>query len=125
MNKSILIIDDDPLVLKTLNVLLTRIGFEVVSAKNGEEAERKITEKKFNLIISDVRMPQRDGVSVIKRLKEMSVELYGAAIPFIFITGYASENVPIEAVRLGAKDYILKPFDMEELVKSVNLHAEL
>ena len=65
MKKKILVIDDDPLVLKSLQSLLTRQGYEVECAKNGDEAENKIRSHPFNLIISDIRMPGRDGLSCI------------------------------------------------------------
>lgn len=123
MSKKILVIDDDVLVLKSLKNLLARASYEVKCVKSGEEAEVELENEKYDLIISDVRMPKHDGVAVIKKLKEVSRIRYGVEVPFIFITGYASEDVPIEAVKLGAKDYILKPFDLEEILKSVSVHA--
>jgi len=117
--KKILVIDDDPLVLKSLQNLLCRSGYEVEAAKSGEDAENKLRGKRADLIICDIRMPGENGVSVIKRLKEASAVTGEREVPFIFITGYASEETPIEALKLGAKDYLLKPFDLDELLKSV------
>lgn len=122
MPKRILLIDDDVLVLKSLQNLLTREGFELECAKSGEEAANKIKTNAVDLIICDIRMPGQDGISVMRRLKQVCKEGVGSEIPFIFITGYASEEAPIDAIKLGAKDYLLKPFDLGELVASVKQH---
>lgn len=119
MNKKILIIDDDPLVLRSIQNLLTRAQYAVECAKNAEEALAKLRDNSFNLVISDIRMPKEDGISLMKSIKEKDAKFN---IPFIFITGYASEDAPIDAIKLGAKDYILKPFDLDELLKSVKEH---
>ena len=114
MEKKILIIDDDSLVLKTLQNLLSRQGYEVICAKSGEEAIRHLEFGDFNLIISDIRMPGQDGIELLKKIRANGLET-----PFMFITGYASENIPIDAIKLGARDYILKPFNLDELLESV------
>lgn len=119
MKKKILVIDDDALVLKSIKQILERSNYEVFCAKNGNEAENILDKANLNLIISDIRMPKEDGISVIKRLKERLTSKGISDIPFIFITGYASEDTPIEALKLGAKDYLLKPFDLDELIKSI------
>jgi len=118
MKKKILIVDDDSLVLKTLQNLLSRQGYEVVCAKSGEEAIRQAELDGFNLILSDVRMPGQDGIALLKKIRANGLET-----PFMFITGYASENTPIDAIKLGAKDYILKPFNMDELLESVRKYS--
>jgi len=125
MKKKILLVDDDALVLKSISNLLSRVGYEVVCAKDCESAEREFTKNKIDLVICDIRMPGSDGVVVVKKLKEMTQNKKGSETPFIFITGYASEEAPIDAIKLGVKDYILKPFDLDELLTSVkkNLQA--
>jgi len=122
MAKRILVIDDDALILKTLNNLLTRSGYAVEISKNTEEAYRQVKNGSFDLVISDIRMPGEDGISFIKRIKDELLTKGGGEIPFLFITGYASEDAPIEALKIGAKDYILKPFDLDELMRSVKKH---
>ena len=114
MKKKILIVDDDLLVLKTLQNLLSRQNYEIICARSGEDAIHCFSLGNFNLIISDVRMPGQDGVELLKKIREKDLE-----IPFMFITGYASENTPIDAIKLGAKDYILKPFNLDELLESI------
>jgi len=119
MKKRILLIDDDALVLKTLEKLFARADYETRSAKDGNEAETTLRAEPFDLIICDVRMPGKDGISVMKGLKEICQKELKKDIPCIFITGYASEETPIDAIKLGARDYILKPFDLDELLSSV------
>ena len=122
MSKRILLIDDDALILKTLTNLLSRSGYTLEVAKNAIEAYDKIKNMLFDLVISDIRMAGEDGISFIRRIKNEIWQKGKPEIPFLFITGYASEDAPIEALKLGAKDYILKPFDLDELMKSVKQH---
>lgn len=120
MKKKILIIDDDPLVLKTLQNLFIHSGYETECVKNGNEAIAKLkSNTEFNLVISDIRMPGKDGIAVINEIKKICKEQLRKELPFLFITGYASEEAPIDAIKLGAKDYLLKPFDLDELLASV------
>lgn len=122
MSKSILLIDDDPLVLKSIRNLLLREGYAVDCAKTAVEAGDKFQTKSFQLVICDIRMPGEDGITAIRKLRELAKEETQAWVPCIFITGYASEEAPIEAIKLEAKDYLLKPFDLDELLASVRRH---
>ncbi|MFA7255342.1 MAG: aldehyde dehydrogenase family protein [Candidatus Omnitrophota bacterium] len=119
MGGKILVIDDDLLVLKTLTNLLSKAGYPSEMAQNANEAFQKAKNTSFDLIISDIRMPGEDGLAFLGRLKKEIWQKNGCDVPFIFITGYASEDAPVEALKLGAKDYILKPFDLEELLACV------
>ncbi len=116
----ILLVEDDVLVLKTVEKLLNGSGYNVTAARNGEEALKVIKDKHFDLIISDIRMPGLDGIQTIERLKQVEQR----PTPVILITGYASEEAPIDAVKLGVVDYILKPFNNEELLESVRRALE-
>lgn len=122
MKKNILLVDDDPLVLKSLQNLLLREGYAIDCAKTAAEAREKFQTKSFQLILCDIRMPGEDGITAIKKLREATKGGAESNVPCIFITGYASEEAPIEAVKLGAKDYLLKPFDLDELLASVRRH---
>ena len=115
--------DDDPLVLKSVQNLLQRQGYELACAKSAEDAEAHLESNTPNLIICDIRMPRVDGISFLQRLKAKSPQEGASEIPVIFVTGYASEEAPIDALKLGAKDYILKPFDLDDLLESVKKHA--
>ncbi|PIQ86085.1 MAG: hypothetical protein COV74_06135 [Candidatus Omnitrophica bacterium CG11_big_fil_rev_8_21_14_0_20_45_26] len=119
MTKNILVIDDDVLVLRSVRNLLERQGFKVLAASSGDEAKNLILSNDINLIISDIRMPGQDGIALIGEIKQLIQQREMMEIPFVFITGYASEDAPIEAIKLGAKDYLLKPFDLDELLAAV------
>ncbi len=121
MKKQILIIDDDRLVLKSVSKLLEANGYGVFTAVNKEEAYSLLAKHKINLIVCDIRMPGVDGLTLMRDLKNQSKRPQDV-IPVIFVTGYASEEAPIDAIKLEAKDYILKPFDMDELLRSVEKH---
>jgi DNA-binding response OmpR family regulator len=115
--KRILVIDDDVLVLKTLKKLLQSNGYEVETASTGQEGVERQEAARYDLIICDMRMPGLDGIGTIAKIR--GNDRSDQSCPIIFVTGYASEDAPIEAIKLGAKDYILKPFDLDELLDSV------
>jgi acyl-CoA reductase-like NAD-dependent aldehyde dehydrogenase/ActR/RegA family two-component response regulator len=122
MKNKILIVDDDSLVLKTLTNLLSKAGYSSDAAESADEAYRKVKSTSFDLIISDIRMPGEDGLSFLNRLKNEIWKKNGCEVPFVFITGYADEDAPMEALKLGAKDYLLKPFNLEELLVCIKKH---
>ncbi|MFH1460746.1 MAG: response regulator [Candidatus Omnitrophota bacterium] len=119
MAKNILIIDDEALVTKSLRKLLEKKGYNVTIAQSGKEALKLVQEKEFNLIISDVRMPELDGVETIKAIRDYVKEQGKKPIKEILITGYADEQKYKDAVDLKVAHYIYKPFDTEELVEAV------
>lgn len=118
MPNTILLVDDDALVLKSLRKLLEANGYSVEVAKSGSEAYEKCMSRTFNLVVCDIRMPGIDGIQFVKKLRERDQE-DKRLTPVIFITGYASEQTPIEALKLQAVDYILKPFDIDQLMSSI------
>ncbi len=120
MAKKLLLIDDDPLVLKTLKNVLGRAKYDLTTAENGSEAYDHVKKSSFDLVICDIRMPKEDGISFLKRIKEEVFKEKGKEIPFVFITGYANEDAPLDALKLGAKDYILKPFNLDDLLSCVS-----
>jgi CheY-like chemotaxis protein len=101
------------LVLKSLRKLLEKEKYFVETAKSAKEALEKIKNSNFNLIICDIRMPEMNGIEFTEELKKEK------DIPIIFITGYFSEDGPIKAEKLGVKDYILKPFDIDKLLEAI------
>lgn len=119
MKKSILIIDDDPLVLKTLQNLLKQEDYEILTGKSTAQAEETLSTKTPDLILCDIRMPAEDGLTFVKRLRKNPPRPEIINVPVIFITGYASEEAPIKAMQMGAASYVLKPFDNEELRASI------
>jgi two-component system response regulator AtoC len=113
--KSILVIDDDPLVGKTLSSHLSRRGFEVLLAENGEEGLQKYGESCPDLVILDIRLPDKDGLEVLGKIKEKNK---GACI--IIMTAYDDMKTTVEAIKLGAFEYLVKPLDYVELDLTVD-----
>ncbi len=118
--KHILVVDDDLLIVKTLKRLLTREKYKVTTALSGKEALNLIKENNFDLIISDIKMPEIDGIETVKRIREYLAENNKAAVPEIFITGYAKEEIYQDALALKAAGYIEKPFDMKALLQTAD-----
>ncbi len=106
----ILIVDDEPSMLEFLEYMLTKDGYRVSAAQEGARADRMLREQAFDLVISDLRMPDVDGLELLRRARGQDPEM-----PFIFITAFATSDTAIEALKLGAYDYVTKPFQVEEL----------
>jgi DNA-binding NtrC family response regulator len=110
----ILVIDDEKRMCDSIKVLLSNIGYEVDTAENGKVGIEKLQSRSFDLVITDLMMPELDGFAVMKHIKE---NCPGTLV--IVITGYASVESAVRAIRSGAYDYILKPFDFEIIKISV------
>jgi DNA-binding NtrC family response regulator len=104
--KDILIVDDDDLVCHSLKELLGMEGYDVDSTLDGLEALRKLNETNYSLIISDIRMPSMDGIELLKEIRGKNLESL-----LIFITGHGHIDGAVEAIKLGAYDYVTKPID--------------
>ena len=117
MDEHILIIEDDENFQKTLINLLNKEGYNTLGAKNGLEAIEISKETSFALFVADVRLPGgMDGIETLVKIKEIQPESKSIAI---IITGYADQEAPLRAIRLGVSDYIYKPFTAEEFLHSV------
>ncbi|MFC1746161.1 response regulator [Candidatus Riflebacteria bacterium] len=108
--KRILLVDDEKCILNTLSRDLTAENFEVVTATSAEEAFYKMQQGKFHMIITDLVMEGLDGIQVLKEAKKIDSQ-----IGVIILTGHGDMTSAIDALRLGADDYVLKPCDFEEL----------
>ncbi len=106
----ILIIDDEQSMRDFLSIMLKKEGYDVIAAGNGEDALKAINDEIFDLIITDVKMPGIDGMEVLKTVKEISSETI-----VIMITAFATAETAVEAMKLGAYDYITKPFKVDEI----------
>lgn len=109
MNK-ILIVDDEQSMRDFLAIMLKKEGHDVVVAGNGEDAIKAIQAEIFDLVITDVKMPGIDGIELLKTIRELSSETV-----VVMITAFATAETAVEAMKLGAYDYITKPFKIEEL----------
>ena len=110
MPPRILIVDDDESIRFVLNKALTKEGFQVVEAKDGPSALSLLKSGEFPIAFMDIRMPGMDGLAVLGRMKEAGVDTY-----VIIMTAQGTMRTAIEAMKLGAFDYMTKPFDVEEV----------
>jgi len=119
MGKNILIIDDEKVITKSLQKLLTRQGYNVTTAQSGKQALESIKNGNFDLIVCDIRMPDMDGIKTIKEIRAYLKRNDRKSIPEVFITGYADEDKYEKVIELKVADYIYKPFDIEEFMRVV------
>ncbi|MBN2301660.1 MAG: sigma-54-dependent Fis family transcriptional regulator [Lentisphaerae bacterium] len=117
----ILVVDDEPSLLTVLSALLKAQQFEVVTARNGEEALKVLEAENanFDLLLSDVRMSPMDGVELLKRAHEKWPSLVA-----IMLTAYTSVDTAVAALKLGAYDYLPKPFKIDELITTIQRALE-
>lgn len=115
----ILVVDDESKSLELLARILRHAGFEVFTAASGAEAERLIARNAYDLAIIDVRMPGQDGHETMIRARLLPGR---AALPVIFISGYAEPGSAVAALKAGGRDFLAKPIDAEELVARVRTH---
>lgn len=113
--RSILIVEDDITYGMMLKTWLAKKGFQVTSASSIARAQKQIETERVDLILSDLRLPDRDGIDLLKWLGER-----GLQIPLIIMTGYAEIQSAVQAMKLGACDYIAKPVNPDELLKKMN-----
>ncbi len=108
--KTILIIDDDRLVRESLDIHLNEVGFSVISADRGDDGVKKFKEKPADIIILDIRLPDMDGLTILRSIRDDDKN-----IPVIIITAFSDMHTTIQAMKLGADEYIHKPIDIDEL----------
>lgn len=115
----ILIVDDDDQLRKSFEKLLAGEGYSVVAAASGEAGEQIVRKGGIDLVIMDVRLPGMDGLTAFKLIHEIEPRL-----PVIIMTAYGTTETAIEATKLGAFDFILKPFDIPEILEVINKALE-
>jgi len=113
--KKALVIDDEQIVLDSVGTLLQDKGFEVDVCIKGREGLDWAIERNYDVVLTDIRMPDVGGMRVLRDVKRIH-----PALPVIMITGYASVDSAVQAMKLGAADYIEKPFEPEQLIDAVN-----
>jgi len=116
---SILLVDDDPLVLAGFREILSRAGYDVTAVFSGGEAIEQLETRAFDVILTDLLMPRVSGIDVLRFVRERHPDSV-----VIVVTGYASVRSAVEALRLGAHDYLIKPCDEHELLFRVNMGIE-
>lgn len=112
--KPVLIVEDEDIMRESLRDWLKDEGYEVETAEEGEEALRRIGEKDFGVAVLDLRLPGKDGLEVLKEATARNPKLKG-----IIITAYPSVETAVQAMKMGAVDYIVKPFAPDALEKAI------
>jgi len=108
--KTVVILDDEPIVCERLKPALEKAGFTVEAYTTGQEVIDRFTEQRFDVLVTDLKMQQPDGLEVMKFVKEQS-----PSTKVIIITGYATVDTARKAMKGGAVDFIAKPFKISQL----------
>jgi DNA-binding NtrC family response regulator len=115
----ILIVDDDERICSIIARRLTSEGYSCVTANNGREALEHFYSDNLSLIISDIKMPEVNGIELLKNVKALNQSMV-----VIMITGYGEVDLAVQAIQHGANDFIIKPFDLDLVVFSVKKGLE-
>ncbi|MBS4020536.1 MAG: response regulator [Dechloromonas sp.] len=116
MAKSILIVDDSASLRQVVSIALRGAGYDVIDACDGNDALRKLDGRKIHLIISDVNMPNMDGITFVKAAKQLPAYKF---TPVIMLTTEAGENKKAEGQSAGAKAWVVKPFQPAQMLAAV------
>ncbi len=117
--EKVLVVDDEQLIRWSLEKNLTKQGYEVVPEATGEDALKRLSEEDFDLMLLDLRLPGMDGLEVLRKIRERD-----KALVVIVITAHGVVDTAVEAMRLGAFDYIEKPFNFDQLALSIRKGTE-
>src|SRR5262249_4403604 len=110
MKQRILVADNEQNIRTVLGALLEREGYEVTAVANGLEAKQVLTHGDVQAVVTDLKMPEMDGMDLLHWLRKNQPD-----VPVIMITAFATVDTAVEALKAGAFDYITKPFDLEEM----------
>lgn len=117
--QKVLVVDDDPGVLRLVKLILTRAGYQVITATMGEESVQKVRTEKPDLVLMDVMMPDMDGFETTKRIRRLRE---GRQIPVIFLSALDQTEAKVKGLRMGGNDYITKPVKGSELMARIEAH---
>jgi len=109
MSDKLLIIEDDVDLVKALDLYLSRAGYSVITALNGREGLQKLYNERPDIVLLDIAMPKMDGWEVCRRIRDMS------ETPIVVLSARAQEDERVKGLKLGADDYVVKPFSLKEL----------
>ena len=113
--RSILVVDDDPDIRELMTELLSTEGYDVRSAGTGADALHAVSDSRPDLVLMDVQLPDEDGLAVLKRVKDKHPEL-----EVIVVTAFGGSSTAIKAIQQGAYDYVTKPFEIDDLIATLN-----
>ena len=114
MSKTRILIADDEEGIRESLTLILEAEYELLYAKDGEETLAKIGRDAVDLVLLDIKMPKLDGLDVLRQLRKQ-----GSTTPVLMLTAYQSVELAREAVNLGARDYLPKPFEREQILNSI------
>ena len=114
MKSRILVVDDEESIREFLEIMLKKEGYEVTTAEDGAKAKEVLAKKSFDMIISDLQMPHVTGIELLKHVKEAYPE-----VVFMLITAFGTTETAVEAMKMGAYDYVTKPFKIDEVRMNV------
>lgn len=120
MQKCILVVDDDAMNLRRTKMILEKQQYGVILAESGEKALQKLAGEKIDLVLLDIEMPEMSGIETFEHMKDIPVE-----IPVIFLTASGDEDDVKNAIKLGAVNYLKKPFQPHELMRRVAKEFEI
>jgi len=127
MKSRILVVDDEESIREFLEIMLKKEGYEVTTAEDGAKAKEILTKKSFDMVISDMQMPNVTGIELLRHVRENYPDLV-----FMIITAFGTTETAVEAMKLGAYDYLTKPFKIDEVrlnianaLRSKNLETEV
>jgi two-component system, chemotaxis family, chemotaxis protein CheY len=118
MSKTILVVDDSASIRQVVSITLKSAGYTVIEAVDGKDALTKLDGQKVNLVISDVNMPNMDGISFVKEMKQKANYKF---TPVIMLTTEGSDEKKKEGQAAGAKAWVVKPFKPEQMLQAVSM----
>ncbi len=118
MSKTIMVVDDSASIRQVVSIALKSAGYTVIEAVDGKDALSKLNGQKINLVISDVNMPNMDGISLVKELKKKADYKF---TPVIMLTTEGADAKKKEGQEAGAKAWIVKPFKSEQMLQAVSM----
>ena len=114
MNERILVVDDEEIIRDSLSYVLKKEGYNVQEAENGKAAYEMILKESYDLVVTDLEMPEMKGIQLLEEIKKLDIHTV-----VVVVTAYGSLETAISALRSGASDYILKPVEFDELLIKV------
>ncbi|HYD91584.1 MAG TPA: sigma 54-interacting transcriptional regulator, partial [Flavobacterium sp.] len=115
MSSKILVVDDDTAFCVMLKTFLQKKGFEVTNAFNAQEAQEELRQQHFDIVLTDIRLPDSDGLQLLKQVREVS-----SKSQVILMTGYTDIKTAVNSIKAGAFDYVGKPINPDEILHTIN-----